>query len=85
LGTMERIMRDGASRTWTIQQLKAELEKRGFELKAQNPVASMGVAMKKLCDRNKVTVVKRGSGREPNIYQWKVADTRSAEYSTPVD
>jgi len=81
LGMMERLLWRYPSRTWTIQQLKSEMEKQGYTFKAQQPIASMGVAIKKLSDRGKVTVVMRGSGRVPNVYQWKVVDTRSEEFS----
>jgi hypothetical protein len=53
--------------------LRAELIGSGFDLKAKNPIATIGVALKKLSDRGKVGVVVRGSGREPNIYQWRSA------------
>lgn len=81
LGMMERILWQHAHRTWTIQQVKSEMESRGYVFMAEDPIASMGVAMKKLVDRDKVTVVMRGSGRTPNIYQWKVLNTRAEEPS----
>jgi hypothetical protein len=79
LGGIERILRDHANRTWTSQQIRAELERRGFGLKAKNPMATISVALKKLEDRDKATVVMRGSGREPNRYQWKKVSSSEAE------
>jgi hypothetical protein len=79
LGKMERILWGNPSRTWTIQAIKAEMEKDGYRFLATQPIASMGVAMKKLVDRGKVDVVMRGSGRTPNIYQWKVMNTKTEE------
>jgi len=83
LGSIERILSEGSNRTWTVQQIKQALTARGYKLQAKSPEASIGVAMKKLFDRDRVTIVRRGSGREPNIYQWSKPDTRSPEFSSP--
>ena len=66
---LESIFRDHPEETWTAQKLRDELTRRGFDLQAKNPIATIGVALKKLVDRSRISVVCRGAGREPNIYQ----------------
>jgi hypothetical protein len=80
LGGLELVLSQNHDRTWTGQQLKKELEAKGYELLAKNPMATIGVALKKLVDRGKIKVVRLGSGREPHIYQWKRHDP--AEYES---
>ena len=77
LGRLERVLWKGSNRTWTIQQAKHVMELEGYRFLAQEPIASLGVAMKKLVDRGKVSVIMRGSGRAPNVYQW--ASTKPRE------
>ena len=67
---IEMLLHQNMGQTWTVQKLRTELVKKGYALKAKNPLATISVAMKKLCDRGKVKVIRRGSGREPNVYQW---------------
>ena len=83
LGRLESILHDRDNRTWTAQQLKTELLSQGFDLKAKNPIATIGVALKKLADRGKLTVVSRGSGREPNVYQWRTVKFAVVEEEEP--
>src|SRR5437016_459404 len=62
LGGIEWILESHPTRTWTVRKIHDELLKRGYRLEAKNPIATIGVAIKKLCDRNHVGVVRRGSG-----------------------
>ena len=71
LGGIEKILSDHYNRTWTSQQIKTELETRGVDLLAKNPMATVSVTLKKLLDRQKIKVVRLGAGREPHIYQWR--------------
>lgn len=80
---IETIMRKHSDRTWTVTKLRAELSRNGHELKAKNPNATIGVSLKKLCDRGMVNVIRRGSGREPNVYRYRVADLRESVAEDP--
>ena len=53
LSGLEAILSEHHERTWTGPQLKAEIKNRGYELHAINPMATIGVALKKLVDRGK--------------------------------
>ena len=74
---IKAIMRDGLISAWTAQSLVSELKKRGIKLSSSNPVQSVSATLKKLHDRNVVTLKIRGSGRQPNSYQWAGIKTTS--------
>ncbi len=69
LGNIQNLFSTHPERTFNAQQIKAALAGLGIELKAKNPIATISVSLKKLVDRGKVTVVRRGSGRDPHLYQ----------------
>jgi hypothetical protein len=79
LGGIEWILESNPNRTWTVRKIHDELLKRGYSLEAKNPIATIGVAVKKLCDRDRVKVLRRGSGREPSIYQFLQKEPALAE------
>jgi hypothetical protein len=68
-GTIQSIMCADPSVRWTVQKMVAHLASTGFDLKAQKPVFSVGQAMKKLAESNRIKLVRRGSGSEPHIYR----------------
>lgn len=70
LHAIESVMRDDRDRTWNVRQLIESLESRGRKLTALRPESTVSVALKKLSDRGKITLVALGSGRKPHTYQW---------------
>jgi hypothetical protein len=72
-GTIESILNADPSIRWTVQKVVQRLKDMNFDLKAQKPVFSVGQAMKKLADKGRIRLVKKGSGSEPHVYQGKSA------------
>jgi hypothetical protein len=70
LSQIESIMRDNSDRTWNVRQLVGELSSQGVALVAARPETTVSVALKKLHDRGKITLVAPGTGRKPHTYQW---------------
>lgn len=72
-GTIESIINSDPSVRWTTQKMLAYLQKTGYDLKAQKPVYSIGQALQKLVDADRIRIIQRGAGSSPNIYKGKVA------------
>lgn len=53
---------------WTVQKMVSHLASIGYEFKAQKPVFSVGQAMKKLSESDRIKIVRQGSGSAPHIY-----------------
>ena len=69
--TIEYIINANANERWTVQKMLKHLIESGFELKAKEPIYSVGQAMKKIADKERIRVIHRGVGSRPSIYQGK--------------
>jgi len=79
IDNIEKIFRERSTRTWTGPQILKELSALGCEPNGKNPMATIGVAIKKLHDRGKISLVRSGSGRQPHIYEWRKVNTADCE------
>ena len=60
---------ENPSRMFTTKLMMEELKQRRVELKAQSPLVTISVALKKLVDRDVIYIVRRGNGKDPHWYQ----------------
>lgn len=76
IGKVEEIMLDDATRKWTVPAMLAHLRHINFPLAAQKPEATLGQVFVKLQRRGAIRIVRRGSGRNPNIYRASIVERR---------
>jgi hypothetical protein len=69
IGTVDSAMQADHNRKWTVPLMLAYLRDSNFPLAAQKPEATLGLIFKKLQRRGRIRLVKRGSGRLPNVYK----------------
>jgi len=77
VGAIEQLLNYAPDVRWTTQKVLAHLRQSGFPLKAQRPIYSVGQALNKLARREKIRMVRKGSGSEPNIYKGKLSSPES--------
>lgn len=67
---VEQIMRDDPSKKWTVPAMVTHLKQINFPLVAKKPQATMGLVFAKLVNKRRtIRIVKRGAGRNPNIFR----------------
>jgi len=82
-GKVEEVFNQNPTARWTVPKMLHYLREIRFELKAQKPQASVGLIFQKLRKRGSIRIVKRGSGRSPNIYMWVQQDAAANETGRP--
>jgi hypothetical protein len=60
---------------WDAPKMVATLQARGVALQAKTPTPGIQLIMARWLDLGKALLVRKGSGRTPNIYQWKAGAT----------
>ena len=83
IGRVEEVFEHNLTTRWTVPKMLDHLRQSGFELKAQKPQASVGLIFQKLRKRGSIRIVKRGSGRTPNVYMWVQQDAAANETGRP--
>jgi hypothetical protein len=69
------IMMADPTKAWTAQMMVARLQQTGVVLGAKNPVPGIQLIMEVWKDRGKVDLIRKGTGRIPNLYRWKAGAT----------
>ena len=69
IGKVDAVMNADPTKKWTVASMIAYLQHSGFSLAAKKPEATMGLVFTKLRNRGKIRIVRRGSGRNPNVYR----------------
>ena len=69
IGKVEDVFASDIAKRWTIHNMVVFLKSQKFPLVAQKPDATMGLIFSKLQKRGKIRIVRKGSGRLPNIYR----------------
>ena len=73
---VEHVMSYKPNRTWTGKQILAEFGRLDYPVKAKTPMSTIAIALKKLLTEGKIKAVRKGAGREPHIYQWKLQNVK---------
>ena|SRR5581483_3604064 len=81
IGKVEEIMTADITRKWTVPTMLAHLRHEKFPLTAQKPEATLGQVFAKLQRRGVIRIVRRGSGRIPNVF--KAVPQITKEEATP--
>lgn len=68
-GKIEQVINSDPTVRWTTQKMLSHLQAIGFPLRARKPIYSVGQAMQKLGDSQKIRLIRRGVGSAPNIYR----------------
>jgi hypothetical protein len=68
IGTVEKVMFENPTQRWTVPGMVGHLQQTGFPLEAQKPERTMGLIFRKLAKRGRIQIVRKGSGRRPNVY-----------------
>jgi hypothetical protein len=79
IGKVEQVMTSDTARRWTVPLMFAELRRQNFPLAAQKPERTLGLILRKLADRKVIKIVKRGSGRSPNVYKAVVQEQAAVQ------
>ena len=69
IGKVESILMADPTEKWTVPRMLSFLRESGFQLEAQKPERTIGLVFRKLMKRGKVRLLKKGSGRIPNVYR----------------
>jgi hypothetical protein len=69
IGRVESIMVANTARRWTVPSMLTELMRQKFPLAAQKPASTLGLVFGKLHKRGRIRLVRRGSGRTPNVFR----------------
>jgi|ERR1035438_2166422 hypothetical protein len=79
IGTIDKTINSDPNIRWTTTKMLAHLQSIQYPLKAQKPIYSVGQTMKKLEEKGRIRVVRRGSGSAPNIYKGKATEPPAME------
>jgi hypothetical protein len=67
---VEQVMQADPSKRWTVPAMVTYLKQINFPLAAKKPQATMGLVFAKLVGKRRtIRVVKRGAGRNPNVFR----------------
>lgn len=55
-------------RQWTRGDIKQELDRRGFAIRAKDDIAAVNQALKSLVARGEIQLLEQGSGSRPSVY-----------------
>jgi hypothetical protein len=69
IGKVESIMLADTAKRWTVPAMLQELRRTNFRLEAKTPASTLGLVFAKLRKRGRIRIVKRGSGRTPNVFR----------------
>jgi hypothetical protein len=83
IGKVESIMLADTAKRWTVPAMLQELRRISFPLEAKTPASTLGLVFAKLRRRGHIRIVKRGSGRTPNIFRG--VQSQSQEGDSEVD
>ena len=72
-GKIEEVMSADPNKKWTVPKMLDHLRHLHFPLHAKKPQVSIGTAFGRLYSKEKkITLLRKGSGRIPNVYCWRV-------------
>jgi hypothetical protein len=69
IGKVQEVVFSDYSRRWTVPVVMAELRRQNFPMTAKKPDRTVGLILSKLYARGVLRLVRRGSGRIPNVYR----------------
>ncbi len=73
-GTIEQIVNGDPSSRWTTQKVLARLKEMKYDLRAKQPIYSVGQTLNVLVKKGRIRLARKGAGSAPNIYKAKVQD-----------
>lgn len=79
IGKVESVMIADTDREWTVPQMLSQLRKDKFPMLAKAPLSTLGLTFTKLTRRGKIKLVRRGYGRNPNVYRGIVPQSLSGD------
>jgi hypothetical protein len=83
IGRVESIMLADIAKRWTVSTMLQELRRINFPLVAKTPGSTLGLVFAKLHRRGTIRLVRRGSGRTPNVFRG--VQSQSQEGDSDVD
>jgi len=69
IAKVEEVMTADLDKKWTVPKMVAHLKTIAFPLVAKKPASTMGLVFKRLQKRGRIRIVKRGAGRNPNVWR----------------
>jgi hypothetical protein len=83
IGKVESIMLADTNKRWTVASMLEELRRLNFPLVSKTPTSTLGLVFAKLHKRGIIRLVRRGSGRTPNVFRG--VQSQSQEGDSEVD
>lgn len=73
-GTIEHIINSDPNARWTTQKVLARLKELKYNLRAKQPIYSVGQTLNILVKKGRIRIARKGAGSAPNIYKGKIQD-----------
>jgi hypothetical protein len=73
-GTIESIINSDPNARWTTQKVLARLKEMKYDLRAKQPIYSVGQTLNVLVKKGRIRIARKGAGSSPNIYKGKIQD-----------
>jgi len=73
-GTIQQLLNANPEKRWTAQQVLSALKDSGYPLRAKQPIYSVGQTLNILAKKQKIRIVRRGTGSAPHIYKGRIDD-----------